>query len=84
MGALKEYIMLPDREGLERAITTLKEELDFDSDAINQLHLAIYLFQEAVNVILRMHSIKPHWMFALDNLVRTAVQAAITVLSPGK
>lgn len=83
MGALKEYIMSPDREGLERAITTLKEELDFDSDAINQLHLAIYLFQEAVNVILRMHSIKPHWMFALDNLVRTAVQAAITVLSPG-
>ncbi|XP_050665102.1 mitogen-activated protein kinase kinase kinase 15 isoform X1 [Leptidea sinapis] len=80
--ALKEYIMDQNRNVIEQAITTLKEDLDFDSNAINELHSAIYMFQEAVNVVLRMHSIKPHWMFALDNLVRNAVQAAITVLSP--
>ncbi|KAF9810098.1 hypothetical protein SFRURICE_011266 [Spodoptera frugiperda] len=80
--ALKEYIMDQNRNVIEQAIITLKEELDFDSNAINELHSAIYMFQEAVNAVLRMHSIKPHWMFALDNLVRNAVQAAITVLSP--
>ncbi|XP_052756028.1 mitogen-activated protein kinase kinase kinase 15 isoform X1 [Galleria mellonella] len=80
--ALKDYISQQNRQVIEQAVTTLKEELDFDSNAINELHSAIYMFQEAANAVLRMHSIKPHWMFALDNLVRNAVQAAITVLSP--
>ncbi|KAI8422665.1 hypothetical protein MSG28_006436 [Choristoneura fumiferana] len=80
--ALKDYIMDQNRSVIEQAITSLKEDLDFDSNAINELNAATYMFQEAVNVVLRMHSIKPHWMFALDNLVRNAVQAAITVLTP--
>ncbi|XP_017791880.1 PREDICTED: mitogen-activated protein kinase kinase kinase 15 isoform X2 [Habropoda laboriosa] len=82
MRALRDYIAEQNHEVIVTAIRTLKEELDFDSTAINHLNLAIYLFQTAVNEVLRMHSIKPHWMFALDNLVRNAVQAAITVLSP--
>lgn len=84
MRALRDYISGQNLQVINSIITVLKEELDFDSSAINHLHLAIYLFQNAVNEVLRMHSIKPHWMFALDNLVRNAVQAAITVLSPGK
>lgn len=83
MRSLRDYISEQNTGVITMAIRTLKEELDFDSNAINHLHLAIYLFQTAVNEVLRMHSIKPHWMFALDNLVRNAVQAAITVLSPG-
>lgn len=83
MRALRDYIVEQNQGVIVTAIRTLKEELDFDSIAINHLNLAIYLFQTAVNEVLRMHSIKPHWMFALDNLVRNAVQAAITVLSPG-
>ncbi|KAL0108005.1 hypothetical protein PUN28_014935 [Cardiocondyla obscurior] len=82
MRGLRDYIAEQNQEVIVTAIRTLKEELDFDATAINHLHLAIYLFQTAVNEVLRMHSIKPHWMFALDNLVRNAVQAAITVLSP--
>uniref|UniRef100_A0A1B6D1S4 mitogen-activated protein kinase kinase kinase n=2 Tax=Clastoptera arizonana TaxID=38151 RepID=A0A1B6D1S4_9HEMI len=79
---MRDYIADQHKEVLESVIHAIKEDLEFDSAAINHLHLAIYLFQDAVNVVLRLHSIKPHWMFALDNLVRTAVQAAITVLSP--
>ncbi|XP_014475486.1 PREDICTED: mitogen-activated protein kinase kinase kinase 15 isoform X2 [Dinoponera quadriceps] len=82
MRGLRDYIAEQNQDVIVTSIRTLKEELDFDSTAINHLHLAIYLFQTAVNEVLRMHSIKPHWMFALDNLVRNAVQAAITVLSP--
>ncbi|GAB6029560.1 protein kinase kinase kinase [Chamberlinius hualienensis] len=79
---LREFIPEQNKEPIQLAINILKEELEFDGQAIHQIQLALYLFQEAVNVVLRMHSIKPHWMFALDNLLRSAVQAAITILSP--
>ncbi|XP_077694109.1 mitogen-activated protein kinase kinase kinase 6 isoform X3 [Eretmochelys imbricata] len=36
--------------------------------------------QSQVKQLLRQHQIKPHWMFALDNLMGQAVQAAFTIL----
>lgn len=82
MQGLKDYLTEQSLSVIEGAVRQLKEELDFDVTAINQLQFAIYLYQESVNEVLRHHPIKPHWMFALDNLVRSGVQAAITVLSP--
>ena len=41
-------------------------------------------FAVQVKKVLRQQQVKPHWMFALDNLLRKAVQDAITVLLPGE
>ncbi|KAL1506471.1 hypothetical protein ABEB36_005833 [Hypothenemus hampei] len=82
MDALKSYLIDPGQNTIEPVVNGLKVELDYDTAAIHQLQFAIYLFQESINEILRLHPIKPHWMFALDNLVRSCTQAAITVLSP--
>ena len=79
---LRDYIMKQDKTIIEDAIETLRKSLDFDSTAIDHLHLALYSFQDAVITVLRSHSIKPHWMFALDNLVKSAVSAGIMILSP--
>ncbi|XP_076252318.1 apoptotic signal-regulating kinase 1 isoform X2 [Rhynchophorus ferrugineus] len=82
LDGLKNYVTNQFPSIVENTIKQVKEELDYDSAAIHQLQFAIYLYQESVNEVLRLHTIKPHWMFALDNLVRSGVQATITVLSP--
>ena len=50
MRGMKDYISDQNRQVIENAIHTLKEELDFDAAAISQLHFAIYLFQESVSI----------------------------------
>lgn len=54
----------------------------FPKNIVNPSIINIQLFQ--AKSVLRLHNIKPHWMFALDNLVYSAVQAAITALKPGE
>ncbi|CAG0890849.1 unnamed protein product [Darwinula stevensoni] len=82
MRGLREFILKQEKNALAQGISSLKVALDFDGMAINQIQLALYLFHDAVNRVLKNHHIKPHWMFALDNLVRSAVQSAISILSP--
>ena len=83
MEALKVWMPEQNVQSLTNAVSQLKDKLDNDPVQIIQLHRALYLFQDAVKLVLKKHSIKPHWMFALDNLAGSAVKAAVNVLSPG-
>ncbi|XP_061742244.1 mitogen-activated protein kinase kinase kinase 5 [Nerophis ophidion] len=80
--SLADFVRMADRKIIARTLSQLKLELDFDSTAISQLQVILFGFQDAVNKVLRNHNIKPHWMFALDNILRKAVQTAITILVP--
>ncbi|XP_015343554.1 mitogen-activated protein kinase kinase kinase 15 isoform X1 [Marmota marmota marmota] len=82
IGILRDFIRSPEHRVMASTISKLKVDLDFDSSSINQIHLVLFGFQDAVNKILRNHLIRPHWMFAMDNIIRRAVQAAITILIP--
>uniref|UniRef100_A0A4W5MUS1 mitogen-activated protein kinase kinase kinase n=1 Tax=Hucho hucho TaxID=62062 RepID=A0A4W5MUS1_9TELE len=80
--SLGDFVRMTDRKIIANTLSQLKLELDFDSTAISQLQVVLFGFQDAVNKVLRNHNIKPHWMFALDNIIRKAVQTAITILVP--
>uniref|UniRef100_A0A8C7YXS2 mitogen-activated protein kinase kinase kinase n=1 Tax=Oryzias sinensis TaxID=183150 RepID=A0A8C7YXS2_9TELE len=83
VSSLADFVRMADRKIIANTLSVLKLDLDFDSAAISQLQVALFSFQDAVNKVLRNHNIKPHWMFALDNIIRKAVQTAITILVPG-
>ncbi|XP_060231073.1 mitogen-activated protein kinase kinase kinase 15 [Meriones unguiculatus] len=82
IGTLRDFIRSPEPRVMAATIAKLKLDLDFDSLSISQIHLILFGFQDAVKRILRNHLISPHWMFAMDNIIRRAVQAAVTILIP--
>ncbi|KAM3718443.1 Mitogen-activated protein [Dirofilaria immitis] len=79
---MRNYLFSKDTAPIQDAIDTVRAQLDFEPAAISQVNLALYSFSEAVQPSLRQQTIKPHWIFALDNLIRSAVQAAVSILSP--
>uniref|UniRef100_A0A672LHH6 mitogen-activated protein kinase kinase kinase n=2 Tax=Sinocyclocheilus grahami TaxID=75366 RepID=A0A672LHH6_SINGR len=83
IGCLRENIRSPDKRHLTNSLLTLRSSLLNSSVSISSLQAVLFSFQDAVKKVLRKQQIKPHWMFALDNLLRQAVQDAITVLLPG-
>ncbi|XP_038566796.1 mitogen-activated protein kinase kinase kinase 5 isoform X1 [Micropterus salmoides] len=79
---LRENIRSPDRKQLTSRLLDLRATLLSAAVSPNSLQVVLFSFQDAVKKVLRQQQVKPHWMFALDNLLRQAVQYAITVLLP--
>ncbi|XP_041797729.1 mitogen-activated protein kinase kinase kinase 5 [Chelmon rostratus] len=82
ISCLRDYIRSPDRKQLTSSLLDLRATLVTAAVSPNSLQVVLFSFQDAVKKVLRQQQVKPHWMFALDNLLRQAVQDAITVLLP--
>ncbi|XP_061530038.1 mitogen-activated protein kinase kinase kinase 5 isoform X1 [Phycodurus eques] len=79
---LRANICSPDKKRLTSSLRHLRSALLSAAIPLNGLQAVLFSFQDAVKKVLRQQQVKPHWMFALDNLLRQAVQEAITVLLP--
>ncbi|XP_074540112.1 mitogen-activated protein kinase kinase kinase 5 [Halichoeres trimaculatus] len=79
---LRDNIRSPDKKQLTSSLLDLRETLISTGVPMSSLQVVLFSFQDAVKKVLRQQQVKPHWMFALDNLLRQAVQDAITVLLP--
>ncbi|XP_062395311.1 mitogen-activated protein kinase kinase kinase 5 [Sardina pilchardus] len=82
IGCLRENIRSPDKKHLTNSLLKLRSTLLNAAVPLTLLQTVLFSFQDAVKKVLRQQQVKPHWMFALDNLLRQAVQDAITVLLP--
>lgn len=80
---LREQIHSPHtKEPITKAVDELNKQLEFDATALAETQRALYVLQEAANACLKSHNIQPHWMFALDNLLRCSIESAIQILAP--
>ncbi|KAM6115950.1 LOW QUALITY PROTEIN: mitogen-activated protein kinase kinase kinase 6 [Phoenicopterus ruber ruber] len=80
LSCLRSYIQCPCQPQLRRDLLALHARLRAEGLSLPHLQAPLFGFQAAVRRVLHRHHIKPHWMFALDDAVSQAVQAAFTVL----
>ncbi|XP_032658723.1 mitogen-activated protein kinase kinase kinase 6 isoform X3 [Chelonoidis abingdonii] len=80
VSCLKSYIRSPSRRQLSQDLLGLQAPLRAEGLSLHHVQVPLFCFQDTVKQLLRQHQIKPHWMFALDNLMGQAVQAAFTIL----
>ncbi|XP_030394627.1 mitogen-activated protein kinase kinase kinase 6 isoform X3 [Gopherus evgoodei] len=80
VSCLRSYIRSPSHRQLSQDLLELQAPLRAEGLSLHHVQVPLFCFQDTVKQLLRQHQIKPHWMFALDNLMGQAVQAAFTIL----
>uniref|UniRef100_A0A452IID9 mitogen-activated protein kinase kinase kinase n=1 Tax=Gopherus agassizii TaxID=38772 RepID=A0A452IID9_9SAUR len=83
VSCLRSYIRSPSHRQLSQDLLELQAPLWAEGLSLHHVQVPLFCFQDTVKQLLRQHQIKPHWMFALDNLMGQAVQAAFTILMTG-
>ncbi|CAI2331442.1 unnamed protein product [Caenorhabditis sp. 36 PRJEB53466] len=82
LDGMRDFLLKKDTVHIQKVIDDIRGLLDYDSAKIAQINLALYHFSDTIQPVLRRLDIKPHWMFALSNLINSAVQCALSILSP--
>uniref|UniRef100_A0A914YRK7 Protein kinase domain-containing protein n=1 Tax=Panagrolaimus superbus TaxID=310955 RepID=A0A914YRK7_9BILA len=77
---IRNYLLQKDAEKFGSVLRDVGNEVGQEQKS--QLTVAMYLFPNSVHPALKHRGIKPHWMFSLDDLIRSGVQAALTLLAP--
>ena len=81
LDGLRGFIATNDLDSMKAALGKVMDGLRLlgSHTKITQIATALFVFQEAVNSTLRQQSIKPHWIFALDKLLRYVCHELIYV-----
>ncbi|CAJ0608534.1 unnamed protein product [Cylicocyclus nassatus] len=82
LDGMREFLLKKETKHIQDALDEIRCLLDYDTAKISQVNMAIFTFSDSIQPVLRRLDIKPHWMFALSNLIQSAVQTAISLLSP--
>ncbi|KJH42010.1 hypothetical protein DICVIV_12012 [Dictyocaulus viviparus] len=82
LDGMREFLLKKETKHIQDALDEIRCLLDYDTSKISQVNMAIFTFSDSIQPVLRRLDIKPHWMFALSNLIQSAVQTAISLLSP--
>uniref|UniRef100_A0A7E4USM4 mitogen-activated protein kinase kinase kinase n=1 Tax=Panagrellus redivivus TaxID=6233 RepID=A0A7E4USM4_PANRE len=78
--ALRHYLLQKDCDALSQALNDVLKVIG--ETHIDDLCVAMYLFPNSVHPALKHRGIKPHWMFSLDDLIRSGIQSAVNCLVP--